>query len=94
MFSYIHGDSPNHLFKRIHFNIEIDELVDKEYLIMPKLVRGITKTDLSDVEINGDYISQEIKLWISRKNENQKKNLFYDEYKKLENSEFYHMLEK
>ena len=60
MFSYIHGDSPNHLFKRIHFNIEIDELVDKEYLIMPKLVRGITKTDLSDVEINCDYISEQV----------------------------------
>ena len=45
-------------------------------------------------DINGDQISKKIKLWISRKNESQKKYLFSDEYKKLQNSEFYHMLEK
>ena len=45
-------------------------------------------------DINGDHISKKIKLWISRKNESQKKYLFSDEYKKLQNSEFYHMLEK
>ena len=45
-------------------------------------------------DINGDRVSQKIKFWISRKNESQKKFLFSDQYKKLENSEFYHMLEK
>ncbi|MFL2679875.1 MAG: alpha/beta fold hydrolase [Alphaproteobacteria bacterium] len=45
-------------------------------------------------DINGDHISEKIKLWISKKNKSQKKYLFSDEYKKLENSEFHHMLEK
>ena len=60
MSNYLHGETSEYLFKDIHFNISVEELVDRGYLIMPDFKRGITKTDISQVGINGDFIVDQV----------------------------------
>jgi len=70
MSNYLHGETSEYLFKDIHFNISVEELVDRGFLIMPDFKRGITKTDISQVGINGDFIVDQVQsVYLERINE-------------------------
>ena len=57
--------------KSIHFNISVEELVDRGFLIMPDFKRGITKIEISRVGINGDFrlLDQVQSVYLERINE-------------------------